>query len=57
MLFNRLGDYTMAGASNETPYLKAIIDIARKFNNQLQGKEEREEAEKKIMSMLNDCTN
>lgn len=57
MLFNRLGDSTMAGASNETPYLKAIIDIARKFNSQLQGKEEREEAEKKIMSMLNDCTN
>lgn len=57
MLFNRFGDYTMAGASNEIPYLKAIIDIARKFNYQLQGKEEREEVEKKVMSMLNDCTN
>lgn len=57
MLFNRLGDYTMAGASNETPYLKTIIDIARKFNNQLQEKEEREKVEKKIMSMRSDCTN
>ena len=55
--FTRYWDHTMAGTSNETPNFKAIIDMARKFNSQLQKKEKGEAVKKKIMSMLGDSSN